>query len=371
MDNDELGSGKTVNPVLCMLTSTRTQYLRDALDLLAYPSGIDYRFRYHVKYLHSNIFPNKIESLVGQTSILIHVYTEELAGKPDRVLEFIPIRKATIVEVKNLGDFVQISFTLGDWVIYDKFSNDVDVNSYHHDIRNSMPAESKDGFVYGCLFVDEFSLKKIPEDLSDKYDAVVSNWSKIISHIAKLPPHKNSVFLKLLEIKSIHDDTKLKPKEFDSMRGFELSSDKTYQIEILQRLKERPLPAFNLKIETNLDDINIIKETALIQGRYDILKFIISTEDFARPQNSFFMIRLDKEKLDFISSYSFYHVKIKPRLRKLVPSLVILGGGLILTALGNTIAGYFNIESLSTTLNLGGGIASFVGAFMMPKKKII
>src|SRR5579875_125269 len=371
MTNDALGPSPQTQ-VLCMMTSTRSQYLGDTLDLLSYPSGTDYRFRYDLKYVHSNILNKKIESLVGQTSILIHVHTKEVEGRSDQVLEFIPIRKATVVEAKNLGDFIQIRFTLDNWFVYEKSSDCVTLNSYHEKIKNSMPIKSKDEFIYGCLFADEFSNDAgISEDLSGNYEKVASNWSKLISHIAKLTPHENSIFLKLLEIKNINNNVKIKPKEFDGVRGFELLSDKTYQIEILQRSKKPLIPPLTLEISTNPDDINIIKENELIQGRYDILKFIISTEDFARKQNSFFMINLEKENLVFRSSHSFYNIKIKPRMRKISLSFLILVGGLVLSALGTTLTGYTHIEGLSVAVPLAGAFISFFGAYMMPKKKII
>jgi len=389
MSNDVLGSrnvsqiNTTIiddsDKVLYMFTSTAQPYIKDTLDLLALPVGVSYRFRYDVKWLPVDLFENenkiKLKSLKDQKSILVHVRTlpkPKLHGKISyEIIEFIPMREAKILEASMVGDFVWVYFLLGDWIDYSLLSKESQ-QLYHNKIKDVMSNPLKTELVYTALLSKKPDLQTIQEDLSADYhnSKVVSNWSTLINFIGSKSEHKNSIFIKLLSIEDIRNNNKLKPVKLSgSIYGFSLESEKTYQIRILQRSLNSPSPSFNLKIITNSDDILPIKDTDIVQGKYDIFRFIISPTPLLKSRYTFLLIQPEDDyPKEYKIAHCFFNIKINIQKKYLAGLLGGLTAALALSGLGSTIADVSGVKLLSTVLPILGGFGSAVIAYLMPKR---
>lgn len=350
-----------------LFTSTAQPYIKDALDLLALPSNISYRFRYDVKWLPTDLFVDetktKLKPLDVKDALLIHVHTEPSSTEIPKIAEFIPIRKAKVIETRLMGDFVWIHFTLGDWVVYDNPRKTATQNQHHDIIRNLMPQDSKDDYKYTAVISNRHNISTLQDDLQDDKDEVLSNWSNIISYLKTIPPHGKSVFLKLLKILDINDNKKLVPEKLDDRYGFALESGKTYRIEVLQRYFGKIDTPINLELVTDSNEIVKIKEDQ-IQGKYDVLLFTITSEKTARTRRSFLIFK--PQQSDLIIPQAFYDLKILPHKPTVSVIIALLAVGFTLTGSSEFLKDYLN--QFAAFLPPIGGFLIAIGSYMIPKK---
>ena len=210
-------------PHLILVTSTRWPYLRDIVDLMFLQSGLGYRFRYRSKYVLPE-FVESPEKIVDRKGYIVHAHTRRNPSpEPDTILEFLPIREATIKEVKKFGEFIWLYFEVGDWVSYLK--DDVQgLNEHHASVSNSTPAESRDSLRLTLYDASGLNLNTIADDPSGKSVEVTQNWIRIAKQMAKFEPHKSRkpTYLKLASIKAPNCRNPVVPRTFSKTeRGYE------------------------------------------------------------------------------------------------------------------------------------------------------
>lgn len=188
-----------------------------------------------------------------------------------------------------------VEFILGDWIKYDV------TNEHHKSIVDVMPMYQKQELKYTIVAAPKFQYQSLREIISEPYEnsIVISSWSNLTKLLMSTNEHDKSIFLKFLTLEQIdnqNNSTRLIPEKLGKkIHGFKLKSGKTYRIEILQITKSNPDPKFDLEAITNADEILAIKKTDHVQGKYDVLDFIISTEHLERTRRSFFIIKPEKE----------------------------------------------------------------------------
>lgn len=365
---------KANEQILYLFTSTHENYINDALDLLALPSGLNYRFRYDVRHLPSDLFHDtnktQLKDLNGKNAYLIHAHVnfENLSqSKYPAILELVPIRKAKVIEAKLVGDFVWLHFSLAEWVEYSvpKSSN---LNPYHETIKDILPDNSKDFLVVTAVLQTNKNITCICPTLHEDQDLVISNWSNLISYVQSFDEHKNSIFLKFLKIQSSGEtDVKLPTNLGDNTFGFELDSGKTFQIHILERYyKKNSEVPFLLEVKTNENQIIHIKSSDQVQGKYDILRFTITSDLLMRSQQSFLNILPSSKLSTTLISKPFYNIKIKPNTTQLIRSALIIISGISIAAVSTDFKEI--LGNYSTLLSIFGAVLTAIGAFWLPKK---
>ncbi|MCH7561762.1 MAG: hypothetical protein IIC67_10445, partial [Thaumarchaeota archaeon] len=240
---------KSKNPspakLVYLFTSTRQPYIKDALDLLALPLGMTYRFRYDVKYLPNEFFENqdnekKLVSLNGKDALLVHVHTtpKNIANPNEipKILEALPLRKAKILEAKLMGDFVWIQFILGNWIKYDNAKKS-SKNIYHQKIIDILPVGSENEFKITAMIAREDEFFEINE-LSLSQEAVISNWSNLVSFVKDFLGHEHSVFLKLIRIIDLNCSDALSPEDLGNSK---FERDFTYKKEVFDKNIIKPI----------------------------------------------------------------------------------------------------------------------------------
>jgi hypothetical protein len=305
--------------VVFLLTSTATPYLRDALDLMFYPSQLNYRFRYDKKWLSKNfkladggISKSVIQELVGKKAILVHILTEK-EDQQYKILEFLPLREATIHEVKILGGFLWLGFTLGDWIVYHQESTDSKVNEHHETFRRQTPENSRDQVEELVFLVNDFKVETIPDDPTGENEEVLSNWTRLAGHMSRFGlrcSKKTLIFMKLVSLKSIEAKKALSAKPLDSKeRGFTFEAGKSYSFNIAEYCGTNIEP-FEMKLKTQIDKITPTVEKAEVRGKYDMLNFLINCKPAQKESISAILFEPSNAK-DYLITKALLKVKIK------------------------------------------------------------
>jgi hypothetical protein len=288
--------------ILYLFSSTNDTYIKDILDILFLPADSVYRFRYDLKWISNELDTNDKLAKAPKETLLVHAFmTEhENAGKIEyHIDELIPIRKATILESRIVGDFVVFLFKLGEYIRYSTTYSGAAQNPYHSQLHNITPSPSNisENIVSSKLaFLAAHQDFRSEKDslTKDEQDSTVINWSNLITYIGRIEPHrkKKSVFLKLLSISNIANDESLQMSELSSNDyGFKMKGNTTYRVRILQRSFADIKTPFLLNIETDGEIIKSVKSDAMIQGKYDILDFLISSGDFNGTKNTALFIK--------------------------------------------------------------------------------
>lgn len=356
--------------ILYLFTSTEPPYHKDALDILALPSGVSYRFRYALRYLPTDLQTLKQFEEISKDAMLVHVKTTPLWLSTTRadIKEHFPIREAKIIDIKFVGNFVWIEFILGDWIKY----VDSSIHEYHKLIVDVMPAYQTTKLNYTVVAAPPFKYEKIPEDLSLPYENsnVVKSWSNLTDLLMKTGSHNDSIFLKFASLQQIDTQdspTRLKPEILgNKVYGFKMKKNTSYRVEILQKTKKNPT-TFDLEILTNEDDITPIQKTDKIQGKYDVLDFIIRTKSLERTHRSFFLIRPEKGTASQVTipRLHFDLDIIVSKFRR-TAVIFILGTGVFISGMANAIQeGHFSLElALPAVI---GGVMSSIAVYLLRK----
>jgi len=307
--------------VVLLLTSTSPPYLRDALDLMFYPSQINYRFRYDKKWLSpefksadGRISKEKVQKMVNKKAILVHILTKK-KEQQYKILEFLPIREATIHEVKILGEFLWLSFILENWIVYHKEAANGEINEYHELFKRQIPEDSRDIVTQLLFFVKRIEVDTIPDDPTGENEEVLSNWTLIAGHMSRLgscASEKALIFMKLVSLKNIDTKKVLRAKILDSdQRGFEFEAARSYSFDIAEYCVKNIEP-FEIELKTQMDRITPILGKAEVRGKYDMLHFMIDCKQTTKGYTSAVLFEPPNAK-DYLTSKASLTVKIKAR----------------------------------------------------------
>jgi hypothetical protein len=320
--------------VLFLLSSTNDPYIRDVLDLLFLPSGIEYRFRYHRQWVPDEFQKKeKLMSFSGAEGFVVHIDTkkhhEDLHhGEPDtyEIREFIPIRKVRIREAKFFGAFVWVSFTLGDWVHFREEARTDVPNEHHETFRRASPPESQSQVTKIFYEVEHFKVETIPDDFSGESAEMISNWFRIVSHVSKLEAHKDkqSIFMKLWRIAE-SGTAYVEPAELPGgFTGYFLNSGKHYFVDVMQFFPYRSLETpFQFTVRTDSKVVRELKPADTVQGKYDLLRMIIQCEHIDRDENSFMhFLAPDQDEHMMISN--LIHIRVRRSLTRLLLQFLVL-----------------------------------------------
>lgn len=302
-----------------LLSSTEDPYFRDILDLMFYPSSIDYRFRYHrtwvskeLKNDNDELSKEKIDGLNEKEAILIHVLTEK-NNSTYSIKELLPIRKATIKEAKIIGDFLWINFTLGDWISYKKLPSATKINEHHDNLQAHFNFETNDIKNKLVFLAKEITLDTIPDTFEIENTEMLHNWSRIANHISRLSQNRRDtgkvIFMKFIRIKDTTKDQILNVTTInDDKPGFELKSEHSYTIEIVEYTDQKIKP-FGLEMKTQAETISPNNETIEIRGKYDVLLFAFSCK--RTKVDTVSTVKFTSKDQPYVTSKPFFWIKVK------------------------------------------------------------
>lgn len=280
--------------------------------------------------------PKKLAGLQKAEAFVAHIDTVRHDGVYE-IKEFVPIRKVEIRQAKWLGEFLWVSFVLGDWVYYREEAKPNVPNEHHETFKRASPPECQDQVAKTLYEVERFEIGTSPDESGESSDTIV-NWFRIVSHVSKLDAHKSkrSVFLKLCGIvegeEKFVQPTKLKP----AFIGYLLDAGKYYVVQVLQFFPYTTMSVpFRYLIQTDSRVIRELKNEDIVQGKYDLLRMIVQCESANRDENSFLRFLPPDESQHIMASTT---IQIRVR-RSRIRLLVRFGLICMLTSVGVLLAG--------------------------------
>jgi len=355
--------------VLFLLTSTEFPYIRDALDLLFLPSGWYYRFRYRNVWLPNEFKKKDVSNeLKGMEAFLIHLHVTKESADKYRTLEFIPLRKAKIIDVKFYEEFLWILFELGDWVYYREKNGSDAVNDYHETFKRATPLDSEEYLKYIIYFANRPEVETLKE--TEPSENVIANWFRIVKQIKRLKSYEEhgSIFTKLMDITDIKNNKRILPKPLGEAETiYELQSDSEYRIDILQYYPYGSIDKpFNLVINTDDRKIVPLKGEASIQGGYDRLLFILQSRYFEKSCNSFIEIHAENQGQHdrYMISEPLIKVRIKGSLRRMLAGLALIFMGPLLLGISQLLSGQV-LNPLPIAITSLGSLISALGIYIL------
>ena len=314
-------------PNLILITSTRWPYLRDIVDIMFLQSGLGYRFRYRCNYVSPEFIENP-EKLVNRKGYIVHAHTRQNPSpEPDTIFEFLPIREATIKEVKQFGEFIWLYFEVGDWVSYLK--DDVQsLNEHHASIFNSTPERCRNSLCMTLYEAPGLSLDTITDYPPGQLAEVTANWIRIAKQMARFEPHKNvkPTYFKLISIKAANCENPTMPKTFsETERGYEFKSDTDYRIEIFQYYPHGvPSKPFPLRLVVDEKRVVSLVGEAKVLGMYDLLVMSFRPSPTLRSYGTLLKFEANSES-EVKLSITLY-AKVKRGWRQLAAALAVAAG---------------------------------------------
>lgn len=310
------------NNQVILLSSTEDPYFRDILDLMFYPSSINYRFRYQrrwvsndLKLANGELSKAKVDLLCDKVAILTHILTEKKNGNYI-IKEFLPIRKASIKEAKIIGDFLWINFTLGDWIYYNQNSSENEPNEYHEVLKSHVNSKTMNIEGHLISITQKLNIATIPDTSEIENTNMLHNWSRIANHVSRFSKLRRDsnhevVFMKFVRIKNTTDDKILKVKAINSdKQGFALEAEHSYAVEIVEYTDQKIEP-FGLEMLTQEEAVSPKTETTEIRGKYDVLNFAFSCK--RTKLDSISTIKFNPLSESYVISKPFFWINIKTR----------------------------------------------------------
>lgn len=359
--------------VFFLLSSTNDPYIRDILDVLFLPSGIEYRFRYNKQWVPDDLQKEEnLKSLVDAYGFVVHIDTETHSEElrhdtPDiyDIREFIPIRKVQIRDARFLGEFLWISFTLGDWVHYKEDGRAGVLNEHHEASKKVSPSKSRDKGMKLFYEVEQFEVGTIPDNFSGNSAVTNSNWFKIVSHVSKLEAHqtKQSVFLKLWRIAQGGKTECVEPAKLPGgFTGYVLESGQHYFIDVMQFFPYKALETpFRFIVQTDSRVVGELKPDNIVQGKYDLLRMIVQCEQIGRDENSF-MRFLAPDQRQYMIASNLVHIRVKRSLRRWFQRIGVVS---TLTGVGVLLAGISSQLASGQPVNTTVLVLSALGAVLV------
>ncbi len=101
-----------------------TRYKRNVLDVLCYPEGHIFRFRYQDYHVSDDIksWGKCRDQLAGKLKELgtkgITIYAETTGAAPDRTFNFYPTREVEVIRIQVVGSVYYVDLKLGEFIDY-------------------------------------------------------------------------------------------------------------------------------------------------------------------------------------------------------------------------------------------------------------
>jgi hypothetical protein len=239
---------------LYLFTSNYGEYYKDVLDILAFPRGLKYRFRYDTTHLAPALRDGTdLSYLTGGDALLALKSINDKSG-----YDALPVRHAKITNVSLFEDtFIYFEFELLD---FPKIDEDV-VREFSEFVQKKFMSKA---YVEQN---DQFNFTKAQNQLE--------SWETLVEHLEKIDKYNSSVFIRLYNISDQETGKTISISNY----AYQMKGGRSYKLEFIHRV---PTDLFNRRQESkDCKDVHskvffssetfspIIVEKDL-RGRYDL-----------------------------------------------------------------------------------------------------
>lgn len=300
-------------------------YGYELIHILAYPSGLKYRFRFSEKWVSEKI-RNDLLSLENRKALIIF--------RDKKTNCFYPVRHATILKAEKIADVYYIEYRINEIVDYDSRASIRDqqitnfnesFHTFHNsELNDSTPDRDMSPLVFFSNLIPEFNNKHFSSE--NEVDQDSERFGNVIEAIKSVSFYEGIEFLKIIEIRSMKNAETLKIKE-----GFvQLDENTTYTLKILQIIlktsPEERLSPNDIILSSEDRYIDIVRGRLRAVGKYDVLTFTFRTRFNSGAENSFLDIvhKPKDEESHFIDPKLHIPVAIKKSNKGIIPRVIIM-----------------------------------------------
>jgi hypothetical protein len=242
--------------------------------------------------------------MINAEGMIVHTDISELEDGSYLINKYVPVRRVTITEIKDLDRFVWVSMKLGDWVCYD------DCN--HEKILKSTPSKYRT-FIKSTFY----SVNNLSFDfIGDCEEKSIANWYNLVKEIQKFKGHieNKSIFLKMIDFKqmSCNNEVNIGFKTINKSQEcfFELIDGQDYKIELLQHYPyEHSITDLKMHFDTDDEKIVAFPPYAEVHGKYDVIKFLFHTR--GNPNKTYTYLHLDLNSNEYLVTKTALSLRIK------------------------------------------------------------
>jgi hypothetical protein len=390
------------NETIYLFSSTsRDQYIQDALNILALPTGAIFHFRYNLKYVGKKLSPKHIpaddqyrqslQKYSGGEVLIVFVNQPQKAGSttPDEDIHFYPLRQAKIKEFELDGIVLHVFFELAQYVNLDQQRFDTfDAEIIKQLDRNDQRPPGK---------YISIGSKILGEDALVSLIHSSTGWMSTVNTLSQLSVFKNTVFYRssgmrkvrthqvaqessqrswtanMLTDNSVEEEVRI-DEILPYQSGYSLKSDGVYSLDLsFYHSEEVKEPVLGSKILVQIDEARFAFQPNDIEVnfRYDLQP--VQLIPIPVTQDAFTNVRLMIEQkedkvfdpplrapiTDFVIKLTY------PRFRY-VGALILLIAAQILVALPDVITAFPGF--LVAFIKVLGSVITAVVLFVMLRK---
>jgi hypothetical protein len=274
-------------------------YGYEIVNILAYPNGFTYRFRFDQQWVHNKVQHN-IPNLINKQGYIV------LRDRDSALLY--PIRKCTIKRADRIGITYYFEYELGDIIDYDSQEN-LRINQIKKFNEEFTASHAKD-------ISNKAGEDMTPLCLLSNYEPAIQNqsssleerefeqWGNVIEAIKDIKLYEDVEFIKLVDILSKKPKflgSYIKSEKFKRFiktgpdkasvqnNSFIFKENLDYEIRVYQYIPNRKKESVTRDIKMVVDDkyISPIRGQQRAVGKYDVITFLLRTNPHSGGRRSF------------------------------------------------------------------------------------
>ena len=269
-----------IEKYIVFVPNTFGPYGYEMVQILAYPNGFRFRFRFEQEWVHEKV-KNRLEDLEGLEG---YILLRDFASA-----ELYPVRFVALKSARKVGPIYFFEYELGE--IMDVGSEEVRDEQYmdfrrrfdefHPDIAQ---ANRPNNHLSPLVFLSNFS----PDLRNEKYvkqvdeDPESTRWINIVSSTTSLEYFQNVEFLRIL---SLSDHSKNGASPEMTQGSWSLKEGHTYTLKVVQFIPHATGSRNNpndIKIKADEAVVKVVRGEQRAVGKYDILSFVLRVHPTVR-----------------------------------------------------------------------------------------
>jgi len=309
----------TETAAILLFTTDTLPFALHNINILSFPQGLSYRFRYEKSHISSSLTDLTALGL-DKKKIIGYVVFQFADGT------YFPYRKIELIRSYDYGNLVFFNAELKGLV--DSSSNSLPaITEYLNTLIEERELPPKKLVHQINLLDDKFS---VIEDRDDRSNRVWSNCVNILSEAENL---RALSFLRFDILEGIKEQKRYFPSGLSGdMRGYRLRPGKDYLIRFFEYTSLQPpgidksTRMFSISLKGDANKIDKVKPEEMVDGTYDMFDLLFSTLPEASSDTAYLRIENTQNKDDkrIPTLYIPYCVSLNPIWKAIRPILLLI-----------------------------------------------
>lgn len=292
---------------ILLSSASRQGYSQDIVDIFAMPNGYIHQFRYASNWISEDVITRIKDGVYRNRPRGIMCFIDQ--GTKNITPELLPVRFATIEEVREHGTTKSIQLRVGD------FCKTASVAKFNEDLRKKLGSlpDFVEGEIQGRYWLYD---KDGAEDFV-QYSRELGDWEALIDQYHSLPnPVEELPFYRLESIKNVRLCRETRPVLENGELTFHLQSGHEYSASIYHYHPNRDFPDVSLQVYCpNGHLIPLNGDNRVLHTRYDRKDYhFVAKRSMLGSRTGLSFRRTERESGKLIWEDVLLRIKIKPSL---------------------------------------------------------